>query len=194
MPDDDKSDKSKTPRTPNVKDNAPDPADAFARTKPAEIAASMEIPIKTSEPFANTGSEKSGGKKGKKKSGDKAREPIIEETPPDDEGMDPADAAEEILEFFDGLFTMAAAIRGYDAIGIQTKDGVKPAVEVIQAKQTKARPRANRAIVRYMKTVGLDVSPGLGVGIALFGLYVAPVAGLEMGLILAKRQQAKQGG
>ena len=179
----------KQPRQPNVKppDDSSDPADVFARNKPPESRAD---PIETEQLAASV--------KPKKK---RVRDPSVsanQETPKEtiiDEGMNIEGAAGEVLEMLDGLFTVAAVLRGYDQVQVMDPktNEAKPAMQLIQEKQQVAKPRAERALVRYMKSIGVNgISPGMGVGIAMFGMYAAPIMGMELSLAMARRA-AKQG-
>lgn len=110
----------------------------------------------------------------------KARAPVTEivaaaiDPAPEDDPMDPFDAAAEIMGLFDGLFTVAKMLRGYPD-EIPMPDGSTKKIP-----DPEAKARLQRALVRFMKSAGVNVGPGANLAIAGFGCYVAPILAFEM--------------
>ncbi len=153
-----------------------DPASAFARAPTGNI------------PPADKSKESKGSKN--KNKDREVRAPKVERIAPpppaeDDEGMDPLDAAEEIINLMDKAFAAAAAFRGYADLQVE---GVS--LLEAMAPDEKAKARTKKAVARLLRTAGASMSPGMGLAVTAFGCYGAPIIGLE---IARKKLQPKAG-
>jgi len=173
------TDKSKTTAAPASDDT--DPADAFKR-----VTVEPDVDFMRDAPPPKSKSDK------KKKGAPRA--PVVEriarEAPPeDDEGMDPMDAAEEIIGLMDQLFAAATMIRGYDKIMIKLPDGSSSSLLAMAAPDDAAKARTKKAVARMLKTAGASMSPGMGLAFTAFGCYGAPIIAMEVA-----RKATKKGG
>lgn len=177
---DDKSDKSdkKTPISPT--DVIDDPADAFKRVDPNDPTAQSAADFKETS--------RKDRKKRRAERGDTPRQPNVESASAkkpadDDEGMDPLDAAAEIIGLADNLFAMTASFRHYDKV--QLPDGTAMLPLVIPKEEDKERLR--KALARVMKSSGATLSPGAALALGAFFCYGAPIIGMEMALASARK-------
>lgn len=174
------SDDKKTPRTPMISEED-DPADAFARVPPEFVAAAAADDDKPPPPPRQN-------KGGAKKKGSSApRSPAVESLAPtpkgDDDGMDPFDAAEELVGMMDQLMGAIIAIRGHEKLAMP--DGSLMIEHVLPDEKAKARMK--KALARLMKSSGASLSPGAGCALTAFMCYGAPLVGLEIARASAKK-------
>lgn len=177
--------------TPND-DDTHDPADAFARAKPGAGEAGGAGAQQT------TGSHRASGRRGGRRNrkdadgGGGAAAPKVEREPPppspDDEPMDPFDAAKVLVGMFDNMFGMVCAVRGYEKLAMRAPNGEVVPMLAMLAPKIEDKERVERALVRVMKHGGINVSPGMGLAMAAGMCWGAPIIALEIGRFSAAKQ------